>query len=150
MEIETSSVAFGRVVDTFCGEAPLIWSPPVNSNVYVLSQAHVPVFFTRQVLTKDWPGLMMVLSRIVTFADNTALFVHATVGGTAVGGGGMRVAVGRGTGVSVGVGSSVGSGVGIMATAVGLGTRVETRVLVGTAEGVVTLTSGETFCCDWD
>jgi len=45
----------------------------MNTNLKLAFQAQVPVFFTFQVLTKDWPGVMLVPSGMVTSASQSEL-----------------------------------------------------------------------------
>ena len=45
---------------------PLMTSPLVKANLKPASQVQLPVFLTRQVLVKVWPGVMGVLSGMVT------------------------------------------------------------------------------------
>ncbi len=54
---------------TLCGSeyvAPFIASPPVKANLKPASHAQVPLFLTFHVFVKVWPGVIGVLSGMVT------------------------------------------------------------------------------------
>ena len=53
--------------------APPIEFPLVKVNLNPDSQAQVPLFLTRHVLVKVWPGFILVLSGIVTSATKAIL-----------------------------------------------------------------------------
>jgi hypothetical protein len=68
-----------------------------------LFQAHVPEFFTRQILVKAAPGWTMAPSGIDTSATKVALYWHGAVGGTgAFVGGAMLGVAGAMLGVALG------------------------------------------------
>ena len=68
MEMSTSALA--ATEDGSVYVAPLICSPPTNANLNPVSHAHEPVFFTFHVFVKVCPGVIGVLSGIVTSPTN--------------------------------------------------------------------------------
>lgn len=70
MATERLASAFAATVDGNVYVAPLIASPPVKANLKPASQAQEPAFFTFHVFVNVCPGVMGVLSGIVTSLTN--------------------------------------------------------------------------------
>jgi len=96
----TSTVLPGATLPTSGFEAgPPMMLPSTKTTSYSIVQVHVPVLRKRHVLSKLWPGVMLVLSGMLTSVTKAELSVHGASVGDEVGAG---VEVG-GTGVLVGV-----------------------------------------------
>ena len=87
--------------------------PPTNTIEYELSQAQLPLFFTRHVLINGAPGAIVLPEGNVTSATNTELGTQGTIVPVLVGGG-RAVAELVGAGVTVEIEAVVGGVVGVL------------------------------------
>ena len=72
MGMESSTSAPGLTGFPKTRVVPPMASPLVKTNLKPASQVQLPVFLTRHVFIKDWPGSMAVLSWMVTSAVRTS------------------------------------------------------------------------------